>query len=73
MFANILSIGVILVALIGAAPAEQRSQVPAIRGTGVTEYPASHSASPDHLPPLLGVVGDELSEVGRGAGKHRAA
>src|SRR6516165_5716547 len=28
---------------------------------------------PDHLGPLLGFVGDQLAEVGRGAGKHRAA
>src|SRR5262249_50307684 len=29
--------------------------------------------SPDHLAPLLGVVGDQLTELGRRARKHRAA
>src|SRR5262245_31728108 len=28
---------------------------------------------PDHFAPLLGLVGDELAEVGRGQRKHRAA
>ena len=45
---------------------------PRFRGTDVTEYFAGSRGSfrldvggPDHLAPLLGIVGDELAEVGR--------
>src|SRR5262249_44724740 len=50
------------------------------RGTGVTEYLAGSRASlgldvgrADHLAPLLGVLGDELTKIGRRARKRRAA
>src|SRR6186713_39803 len=51
-----------------------------IRGTGVTEYLAGSRGSlrldvgrPDHLAPLLGLVGDELAEVGGRKREHVAA
>src|SRR4029453_3369849 len=46
------------------------------RRTGLMEYPASEAVSLrldagelDHLSPFLGLVGDELAEIGRGAGQ----
>src|SRR5262249_14928496 len=55
-------------------------QRPAIRKTDVTEYWAAVGGSlrldvegPDHLAPLLGVVGDELAEVGGRDDKRRAS
>src|SRR5262249_48982284 len=57
-----------------------RRFITAIRGTGRYGMFSSVVASlrldigsPDHLAPLLGVVGDELTELGRRARKHRAA
>jgi hypothetical protein len=51
----------------------------AIRETGVTEYFAESSRSlrldvggPDHLAPLLGFVGDELTEIGGREREHLA-
>jgi hypothetical protein len=45
---------------------------PHFRRTGVTEYLAGARGSlrlnvegPDHLAPFLGLVGDELAEIGR--------
>jgi hypothetical protein len=56
------------------------SFTPAIRRTGVTEYWIGTAASvrldvgrSDHLRPLLGVVGDELGEVGGRARQRRAS
>src|SRR5262245_51643633 len=53
-----------------------RTSAPAIRGTGVTEYRRSlrlDVGRPDHLAPLLGVVGDELAEIGGRADKRCAS
>jgi hypothetical protein len=48
-----------------------RSSTTSIRGTDVTEYPASEAVSlrldvgiPDHFAPLLGVVDNELAKLG---------
>src|SRR5262245_57317207 len=63
-------------------PTLQRSPMPRQRlsSTGITEYLIGTAISVrfdahelHHLAPLLRFVGDELAEVGRGAGKHRAA
>src|SRR5215831_13164898 len=53
-----------------------RTSAPAIRGTGVTEYRRSlrlDVGRPDHLAPLLGVVRDDLDEIGGRADKRCAS
>src|SRR5262249_29189400 len=55
-------------------------QCPAMRRTGFMEYPASETASLrldagefDHLNPLFGFVGNQLSEVSRRSRQRHAA
>src|SRR5262245_55216865 len=55
---------------------EPVAAIAAIRRTGVTEYRRSlrlDVGRPDHLAPLLGVVGDELTEIGGRADKRCAS
>src|SRR6266550_9494859 len=56
-----------------------RSSTTSIRGTDVTEYPASEAVSlrldvgiPDHVAPLLGVVDNELAKLGGREREHVA-
>src|SRR2546430_5659981 len=59
----------------------RRREVGRHRRTGITEYRRDRVIDlfgldvdrPDHLGPLLGVVGDELAEVGRRTLKYRYA
>src|SRR5262245_15555307 len=63
-----------------AVQADITLSAPAIRRTGgygilerVTASVCLEVGRPDHLGPLLGVVGNELAEIGGRAGKQRAA
>src|SRR5262249_24666574 len=65
---------------IGIRSPNPRGGASDIRGTGgygildrVTVSVCLEVGRPDHLGPLLGVVGNELAEIGGRAGKQRAA